>query len=73
MTAKKHTARVALQQASATLITEVVIGKWSHVPGLSGEPIEQWAEVLAKLEKLCPGQTKDEYIAALARAIRDNR
>jgi hypothetical protein len=73
MTAKKHTARVALQQASATLIAEVLSGKWSHVPGLSGKPIDQWAEVIAKLEGLCPGQTKKEYIAALVRANRDNR
>ncbi|MGV8961451.1 MAG: hypothetical protein ACOH1V_13890, partial [Stenotrophomonas sp.] len=62
MTAKKHTARVALHQASATLIIEVLSGKWSHVPGLSSTPIEQWAEVLANLEELCPGQTKDEYV-----------
>ena len=73
MTATKHRARIDLQQASSTLLVEVISGAWSHVPNLNAKPIEQWVEVLATLEDRCPGHTKDDYVAALLRANRDNR
>ncbi len=52
MTAKKHAARIALQQASAALVAEVSGGKWRHVSGLNSKLPEQLMEVLAKLECL---------------------
>ena len=55
------------------LLVEVLSGAWSHVPNLHGRPIEQWVEVLAALEDRCPGHAKDDYVAALLRANRDNR
>ena len=73
MTAKKHAARVALLQASEALIAEVSSGKWSHIPGLSKKPIEQWKEVIAELERQCPGRTGEEYLDALIRANWNNR
>lgn len=73
MTAKKHTARVELQQASAALVAEVSGGKWRHISGLGSKPIDKWAEVLAELERMCPGHSKDEYVNALSRANWNNR
>lgn len=73
MTAKKHESRVELQQASSTLLCEVLRGEWSHDHGLIGKPIEEWVAVLAKLEEICPGHSRSDYVAALVRANRDNR
>ena len=73
MTAKKRAARTSLQQASEVLIAEVLGGKRGHSPGIGNRPIEQWADVLAQLERQCPGFTPGEYVDALARANRDNR
>jgi hypothetical protein len=73
MTAKKHVARVAIQQASVALVAEVSDGRWRHVSGLSGKPAEQWTEILAELERLCPSHSKEEYVDALKRAIWNNR
>jgi hypothetical protein len=73
MTARKHHSRVELQKASATLLVEVLGGKWSPAQELLGKPIAQWAGVIAKLEEVCPGHSNSDYVAALIRANRDNR
>ena len=73
MTARKHASRVELQQASSRLLGEVLRGEWSHDCGLVDKPIEEWVAVLTKLEDICPGHSKGDYVAALGRANRDNR
>lgn len=52
MAAKKHAARIALQQASAALAAEVSSGEWRHLSGLNSNLPEQLTEVLAELECL---------------------
>ena len=73
MTEKKHKARVALQQASEAYVVALLSGKLNHASNLCSKPIDQWAQVIASLERQCPGYKHQEYVDALIRANRDNR
>jgi hypothetical protein len=69
MTAKKHAARLALRKSSDQLADEIWEGKWGHIPHLRTTPIGEVAEILAELERRCPGHTKEAYQDAIARSI----
>jgi hypothetical protein len=71
MTDTKHAARVELQRVALKLIVDVSTGKLGR--DLSSKPFEEWTDVLAELERQCPGHSKDTYRDVLARASWNNR
>jgi hypothetical protein len=73
MTAKKHAARILLEQTTDSLRDEVLTGKWSHIVDWRSKPISELTEILAELERRCPGHTKQTYQDALARSCWNNR
>ena len=73
MSAKDRKARTDLQRESTALLLQVLSGKLEGATEMRDLPIDQWHPVLARLHLLCPGFTRDEYLAALVRANRDNR
>jgi hypothetical protein len=71
MSARK--ARTDLQRESTALLLQVLSGDLEGAAEMLALPIDQWHTVIARLHLLCPGFTRDEYVAALVRANRDNR
>ena len=71
MTEKKHAARIGLERVALTLTVDVSTGRFGH--DLSSKPFEEWTDVLAELERRCPGHSISTYQDALARASWNNR
>ncbi len=73
MSARKRQARSDLNRESTSLLQSVLLGEMDGSSEMRALPIEKWHVVIAQLGLLCPGFTRDEYVAALVRALRDNR
>ena len=73
MSAKTRKARTVLQRESTALLLQVLSGDLEGAAETRALPIDQWHTVITRLHLLCPGFTRDEYVAALVRANRDNR
>ena len=73
MSAKDRKARTDLQRESNALLLEVLSGQLEGAAEMRALPIDQWHTLIARLHVLCPGFTRDECVAALVRANRDNR
>ena len=73
MSARMKQARTDLQREAASLLRRVLLGGVDGFAEMRALPVEQWHTAIAQLGSLCPGFTKDEYVAALVRANRDNR
>lgn len=71
MTKRMRQNRDALALASAGLRDELLA---KGIPvSMQRQPIEDWSDVLAELQKECPGFSAGTYADALRRAFWENR
>jgi hypothetical protein len=64
----------SLDTEAYAIAEEVRDGKWDHALRLipNGQPAAS-EEVIAELRRRCPGSTKAQYQAAIAKGMRDTR
>lgn len=73
MTDDSHFAHEQLNLAAAQLAEEIWAKRWEHVADLKVKPVGECVQVVAELEKRCPGFSASEYSRALARGMLESR
>ncbi len=73
MTDDSRFAHQQLNLAAAQLAEEIWAKRWEHVTDLKVKPVGECTQLVAELERRCPGFSPNEYSRALARGMQDSR
>ena len=65
--------RETLRLSACELAEEVRAGRWDHIAGIKTQPVPACPEVVAELERRCPGFDLPTYRRAIADGLFETR